>query len=158
MPVSTGAAQAIEDGPSEPAGGPHEVAGNGGPRWMVVPRAEWRVDRTRLTGQLARPMALTATGAAAWSPRTAMLSEGPIQRESPSHDGEITAGASGGIRSGTGLVGPVRAASLPGLALGGPKRTEVFESRLVDLVGLDLLGGFAHLGCSCLPVTQGLVF
>ena len=49
-----GAAQAFEGGPPEPAGRPHEVAGNGDPRWMVAAAPLAREDRTRLTGQLAR--------------------------------------------------------------------------------------------------------
>ena len=61
MSVSAGAAQAFEGCPPEPAGRPHEVVGDGSPRWMVVHWSTERCveDRTRLTGRLVRRPALT---------------------------------------------------------------------------------------------------
>ena len=139
MSVSTGAAQAFEDGPSEPAGRPHEVVGNGGPRWMVVTHAARCADRTRLTGQLARP--------------------GFTNAEAPAVMARSQPGLPVVLDQVFGcLVSPVWPAPLPRLALGGTEPTELFEIGVVDVLGLQLRGGGADLGGCFLPVAEGLVF
>jgi hypothetical protein len=60
-------ARAVEGGPPELAGRPHEAVGNGSPRWMVADRAAAR--RTETEPGLQAGSSLSRLPPAAWRPR-----------------------------------------------------------------------------------------